>query len=120
MARKCAGILRASGNRLRDAWRVVLRMVAIGDAIRNGLAAHWDLLRQDVRYASRTIRRAPGFAGTVVLVAALGIGATTAVFAVADYALVRPLPYLHSERLVPMWEEPPGDPPLELWPPNYV
>ena len=63
----------------------VLWMVAIGDAIRNGLASHCDLLRQDVRYATRTIRRAPGFAATVVLVAALGIGATTAVFTVADY-----------------------------------
>src|SRR5258708_33892720 len=95
-------------------------MVAMGDAIRNGLAGHCDLLRQDVRYANRTIRRAPGFAGTVVLVAALGIGATTAVFAVADYVLVRPLPYLHSERLVRMWEARPGDPQMELSPPNYV
>ena len=81
----------------------VLWVAAIGDAIGNGLAVHWDLLRQDVRYANRTIRRAPGFAATVVLVAALGIGATTAVFTVADYVLVRPLPYLHSERLVRIW-----------------
>src|SRR5262249_1271809 len=98
----------------------VLWMVAIGDAIRNGLAAHWDLLRQDVRYASRTIRRAPGFAGAVVLVAALGIGATTAVFTVADYVLVRPLPYLHSEQLVRMWEARPGYSQMELSPPNYL
>lgn len=98
----------------------VLWMVAIGDAIRNGLAAHCDLLRQDVRYASRTIRRAPGFAATVVLVAALGIGATTAVFTVADYVLVRPLPYLHSERLVRMWEARPGYLQMELSPPNYL
>jgi putative ABC transport system permease protein len=98
----------------------VLWMVAIGDAIRNGLAAHCDLLRQDVRYANRTIRRAPGFAATVVLVAALGIGATTAVFTVADYVLVRPLPYLHSEQLVRMWEARPGYPRMELSPPNYL
>jgi putative ABC transport system permease protein len=98
----------------------VLWMVAIGDAIRNGLAAHGDLLRQDVRYAARTIRRAPGFASTVVLVAALGIGATTAVFTVADYVLVRPLPYLHSERLVRMWEARPGYLQMELSPPNYL
>jgi predicted permease len=98
----------------------VLWMVAIGDAIRNGLAAHCDLLRQDLRYATRTILRAPGFAATVVLVAALGIGATTAVFTVADYVLVRPLPYLHSERLVRMWEARPGYSRMELSPPNYV
>src|SRR5258708_5260162 len=98
----------------------VLWMVAIGDAIRNGLAAHCDLLHQDVRYANRTIRRAPGFAGTVVLVAALGIGATTAVFTVADYVLGRPLPYLHSERLVRMWEARPGYLQMELSPANYL
>jgi putative ABC transport system permease protein len=98
----------------------VLWMVAIGDAIRNGLASHCDLLRQDVRYANRMIRRAPGFASAVVLVAALGIGATTAVFTVADYVLVRPLPYLHSERLVRMWEARPGYPQMELSPPNYL
>ena len=47
----------------------VLWMLALGDAVRNGLAAHCDLLWQDMRYASRTIRRAPGFAATAVLVA---------------------------------------------------
>ena len=86
----------------------------------NGLAAHCDVLCQDVRYASCSIRRAPGFAATVVLVAALGIGATTAVFTVADYVLVRPLPYLHSERLVRMWEARPGYLQMELSPPNYL
>jgi putative ABC transport system permease protein len=97
-----------------------LWLAAMGDAIRNGPAAHWDLLRQDLRYGSRTIRRAPGFAATVVVVAALGIGATTAVFTVADYVLVRPLPYLHSERLVSMWEARPGYLRMELSPPNYL
>src|SRR4029453_8392544 len=97
-----------------------LWMVVVGDAIWKGLAAHWDLLRQDVRYASRTIRRAPGFAGTVVLVAALGIGATTAVFTGGAYVRGRPLPYLHSERLVRMWEARPGYLQTELSPPNYL
>jgi len=98
----------------------VLWVAAMGDAIRNGLAAHCDLLRQDVRYANRTVLRAPGFAATVVLVAALGIGATTAVFTVADYVLVRPLPYLHAGRLVRMWEARPGYLQMELSPPNYL
>lgn len=44
-----------------------LWMAAIGDAIVNGIAAHGDLSRQDLRYAARTFRRAPGFAATVVL-----------------------------------------------------
>ena len=99
---------------------VVLWVMAIGDTIRNGIATHCDLLRQDARYAGRTIHRAPGFAATVVLVAALGIGATTAVFTVADHVLVRPLPYLHSGRLVRIWEARPGYPQMELSPPNYI
>ncbi len=98
----------------------VLWMTAIGDAVWNGIAAHCDLLRQELHYANRTIRRAPGFAATVVLVAALGIGATTAIFTVADCVLVRPLPYLHSERLVRMWGARPGYPEMELSPPNYL
>ena len=98
----------------------LLWTVAVGDAMRNGLAAHGDLLRQDVSYANRALRGVPGFAATVVLVAALGIGATTAVFTVADYVLVRPLPYPHSERLVRMWEARPGYPQNELSPPNYL
>ncbi len=97
-----------------------LWMAATVDALRNGLAAHCDLLRQDVRYAHRTIRRMPGFAATVVLVAALGIGATTAVFTVADHVLVRPLPYRDSGRLVRMWEARPGYTQMELSPPNYL
>src|SRR5690606_33249871 len=71
------------------------------------------------RYAGRTIRSAPGFAATVVLVAALGIGATTAVFTVADYVLVRPLPFVDADRLVRMWEARPGYQRMELSPPNY-
>ena len=48
---------------------------------------------QDVRYTFRTLRRSRGFAVTAVIVAALGIGATTASFSVADHVLVRPLPF---------------------------
>ena len=112
--------LRANGNRLPDAsrspccgWsRLGMRFERARGALRR--------VGQDVRYASCSIRRAPGFAATVVLVAALGIGATTAVFTVADYVLVRPLPYLHSERLVRMWEARPGYLQMELSPPNYL
>ena len=57
----------------------------------------------------------------MVLVAALGIGATTAVFTVADYALVSsPAAHLHSERLVRMWEARPGYLQMGLSPPNYL
>ncbi len=55
---------------------------------------------QDLRYAVRGLARNPLFALTAILAAALGIGATTAVFSVVDRILFRPLPYAHEDRLV--------------------
>jgi putative ABC transport system permease protein len=54
----------------------------------------------DLRFAWRTILRKPGFAAIAILTAALGVGATTAVFSVVDRVLFRSLPYPHDERLV--------------------
>jgi predicted permease len=57
-------------------------------------------LSQDTRYAIRTLRRAPGFAGVVILTLALGIGANTAIFSVIKTVLLRPLPYPDADRVV--------------------
>jgi len=60
----------------------------------------FESLVQDLRYALRTLRRAPGFALVAVLVLAIGIGATTAMFSLVDTMLVRGLPYAEADRLV--------------------
>lgn len=59
-----------------------------------------DVLRQDVRYGVRGLKRNLLFAASAVLTLALGIGATTAVFSVVDRILFRSLPYAHDDRLV--------------------
>ena len=75
------------------------------DLILTAALSHWDILRQDVRLAVRSLRRAPGFTITTILVAAIGIGANTAVFSVTDHVLVRPLPFANAGDLVQVWED---------------
>jgi putative ABC transport system permease protein len=60
----------------------------------------FESLVRDIRYAFRTLRRAPGFALVAVLVLAIGIGATTAMFSLVDTMLLRGLPYPQADRLV--------------------
>ena len=57
------------------------------------------MMLQDVRYALRQFRRAPGFALTVMLTLALSVGVATAVFCVIDAVILRPLPYKNQDRI---------------------
>ena len=59
-----------------------------------------DALLHDVRYALRSLGRARGFTTATVLALTLGVGATTALFAVLWAVLLRPLPYRSPDRLV--------------------
>ena len=59
---------------------------------------------QDLRFALRTIRQAPGFTVVVTLTIALGVGATTAIFSVVDAVLLRPLPYPAQTSLAKLFD----------------
>ncbi len=57
-------------------------------------------LLQDLRYAIRTLAKKPAFAVSAILILAVGIGATTAIFSVVDTVVLRSLPYPEPERLI--------------------
>jgi macrolide transport system ATP-binding/permease protein len=68
-----------------------------------------DLL-QDLRFAARQLRKNFGFAATAIAVFAVGVAASTAIYAFVDAALVKPLPYRNATRLVALYERiPVGD-----------
>ena len=85
-------------------------LAAIGDVVPNAFAAHAELLRQDISYAMRSIRNAPGFAITTVLLVALGVGANTAAFSLANHVFLKPFPYPESDRLVRLYQSEAGNP----------
>jgi predicted permease len=86
---------------------VTLWLGTIAEVVANAVAVHLDILKQDVSYTGRVLRRSPGFAITAVLIVALGVGATTAAFSITDFVLLRPLPFPEPDRIVTLWEHMP-------------
>src|SRR3954464_4918762 len=58
---------------------------------------------QDLAYAARTLRRAPGVTAVALLTLGLGIGATTTIFTIVNGVLLRPLPYRAPGRIANLW-----------------
>ena len=63
-----------------------------------------DSVWADIRYALRQLHRSPGFAVTSIVILALGIGASTAIFSAVKPILLDPLPYPHASRIMMLWE----------------
>ena len=74
---------------------------AVGGNFRN-------VLWQDVRFGLRLLRKSPGFTATGIVLLALGIGATTAVFSLVNAILLKPLPYPEPGKIVIPWNLPPS------------
>jgi predicted permease len=103
----------ARGLSPEDARRAARRELGSATAVRQQMREYgWenliDTFFADVRYAARRLRGNPGFTTVSVLVLALGIGASTAMFSVIDGVLLKPLPYPHSEQLVKLLHTAPG------------
>ncbi|HET9985181.1 MAG TPA: ABC transporter permease [Longimicrobiales bacterium] len=79
----------------------------------------WSDLRQDVRHAVRSLRKAPGFTLVAAFTLALGIGATTAIYTVVDAVLLRGLGVADPERLVVLWEMDRDPEPNRVAPANF-
>jgi len=84
-------------------------MESVKESVRDRWTLTWlETAWQDVRHAARGLRRSPAFSATAMVSLALGLGASLAIFTVADNLLLRPLPYRDPSQLVMIWEASPS------------
>jgi macrolide transport system ATP-binding/permease protein len=70
-------------------------------------------IRQHLRFASRQLRRNPGFTATVIITLALSIGANTAIFSLVNALMLKSLPYSHPERMATIYTRVTGSQPSD-------
>jgi predicted permease len=99
-------LVRAFEESTRGEGPLAKTIAAVSDVVPNAAAAHASILRQDLRYALRSMRHSRGFVVTAVLITALGVGANTATFSIADFVLLRPLPFPDPRSIVRLCEGP--------------
>jgi predicted permease len=130
-----AGVKSRGGSEreaLEAAWREVPDWEALATDLRRVERPHGEAtavgagpggfmsgLVQDIRYAVRSLRRAPGFALVALVTLALGIAAATLVFSLADAILIRPLPIADPDRVVLARELTRGGSEMSLSWPNF-
>jgi predicted permease len=85
----------------------------------NAGMVHWEITRRDLLHSARSLLRSPGFTLTAVLLVTIGIGANLAVFTLANFVLVRPLPFPEPDRLVKVWGKQGAYSHVELSPANF-
>jgi predicted permease len=98
-----------AGAQLAEAWREA--RLELGDPeaareqLREGRTGYWlDEMAKDLAYTVRLLRKRPGFAAVCVVTIALGVGASTALFAVVDAVLLKPLPLPEPNTLVRIYD----------------
>src|SRR5262245_3617176 len=100
---------------LRAARLAVGGVEALREESRDSRPGEWiRQLWRDARFAIRTMRRSIGSTASAVLMMALGIGAATSIFSLADAALLRPLPFPESDRLVKVFQQSPRSRPTQV------
>src|SRR4051812_39224383 len=108
--------------RLGDVARLKRDMTNLGNKRdREMRMTRWlEELRDDVRFAVRQLKASPGFAVVAALTLALGIGANSAIFALVDATLLRPLPFASPDRLAMIYEKSEGNARGFASPPNML